>query len=126
MERLKCKACSCYSMAPMVVSVADEEETDEADESRMDSTFYSCHVCGDNWLSVREDENEGDSRVTFVHQMGMSPVLKRIAFLQRDEVLQDTAVDKWEYYFDDEEIEEKTWQEKLLNRRRILKSICTN
>jgi len=110
-------------MAPMEVSVAEEDETKEEGS---DSTFYSCHVCGDNWLSVREDENGGDSRVTFVHQMGMSPVLKRVAFLQRDDVLQDTAVDKWEYYFDDEEIEENTWQEKLLNRRKILKSICTN
>ncbi len=107
----------------MEVSVAEEEESEDV---KSDSTFYSCHVCGDNWLSVREDEDEGDSRVTFVHQMGMSPVLKRIAFLQRDDLLQDTAVDKWEYYFDDEEIEENTWQEKLLNRRKILKSICTN
>lgn len=110
-------------MAPMNVSVAEE---DEIDDTASDSTFFSCHVCGDNWLSVREEENEGDSRVTFVHQMGMSPVLKRIAFLQHDEVLQDTTVDKWEYYFDDEEIEENMWLEKLLNRRKILKSICTN
>ena len=107
----------------MEVSVAEEDEVKDAGS---DSTFYSCHVCGDNWLSVREDETEGDTRVIFVHQMGMSPVLKRIAFLQRDDVLQDTTVDKWEYYFDDEEIEENTWQEKLLNRRKILKSICTN
>jgi hypothetical protein len=123
MERLKCKACSCYSMAPMEVSVS---ETDELEAVQGDSTFYSCHVCGDNWLSVREDEDEGDSKVTFVHQMGMSPILKRIAFLQRDDILQDATVDKWEYYFDDQEIEELKWQEKLLNRRRVLKSICTN
>ena len=123
MERLKCKACNCYSMAPMEVSVSDE---DGAEALQGDSTFYSCHVCGDNWLSVREQEDEGDSRVTFVHQMGMSPVLKRIAFLHKDEILQNDTVDKWEYYFDDEEIEEARWQKKLLNRRRILKSICTN
>lgn len=123
MERLKCKACSCYSMAPMEVSTYEDGETEGA---IADSTFYSCHVCGDNWLSVREDEDEGDSRVTFVHQMGMSPTLKRVAFLQKDEILQDTAVDKWEYYFDDEMIEERDWREKLQNRRKVLKSICTN
>jgi hypothetical protein len=110
-------------MAPMEVSV-DEEDSEEMIQG--DSTFYSCHVCGDNWLSVRENEDAGDSTVTFVHQMCMSPTLKRIAFLQRDDILQNATVDKWEYYFDDEEIEERKWQEKLRNRRRILKSICTN
>ena len=122
MERLKCKACSCYSMVPMEVSL----EAEEIEDPDADSKFYTCHVCGDNWLSVREDEDSGESRVTFVHQMGMSPVLKRIAHLQKHVVLKETTVEKWEYYFDDEEIEEKTWQDKLTNRRKILKSICTN
>ncbi len=123
MERLKCKACSCYSMVPMDVSLEDDEVPVE---SVADSKFYSCHVCGDNWLSVREDEDTGDSRVTFVHQMGMSPILKRVAHLQNDNLLKETTVEKWEYFFDEEEIDETSWQEKLLNRRKVLKSICTN
>ncbi|MCH8246475.1 MAG: hypothetical protein IH951_08715 [Bacteroidetes bacterium] len=122
MERLKCKACKCYSMVPMEVSL----EAEEIEDPNADSKFYTCHVCGDNWLSVREDEDTGESRVTFVHQMGMSPVLKRVAHLQKHVVLKETTVEKWDYYFDDEEIEEKRWQEKLNNRRKILKSICTN
>ncbi len=122
MERLKCKACKCYSMVPMEVSL----EAEEIEDPNADSKFYTCHVCGDNWLSVREDEDTGESRVTFVHQMGMSPVLKRVAHLQKHVVLKETTVEKWDYYFDDEEIEEKQWQEKLNNRRKILKSICTN
>jgi hypothetical protein len=110
-------------MAPMEVSIAEEGEVEEL---QGESTFYSCQVCGDNWLSVREDEERGDSRVTFVHQMGMSPVLKRIAFMQTNDILRNTTVDKWEYYFDDEQIEEYQWREKLTSRRKILKSICTN
>ena len=101
-------------------------EAEEIEDPNADSKFYTCHVCGDNWLSVREDEATGESRVTFVHQMGMSPVLKRVAHLQKHVVLKETTVEKWDYYFDDEEIEEKQWQEKLNNRRKILKSICTN
>jgi len=109
-------------MVPMEVSL----EAEEIEDPNADSKFYTCHVCGDNWLSVREDEDTGESRVTFVHQMGMSPVLKRVAHLQKHVVLKETTVEKWDYYFDDEEIEEKQWQEKLNNRRKILKSICTN
>lgn len=122
MERLKCKACSCYSMVPMEVSLESEEDLDPSAESK----FYTCHVCGDNWLSVREEEDTGDSRVTFVHQMGMSPLLKRVAHMQKHMVLKETTIQKWEYFFDDEAIEETKWQEKLANRRKVLKSICTN
>ena len=101
-------------------------DADEVDDDNTDSTFYTCHVCGDNWLSVREDEDTGESRVTFVHQMGMSPILKRVAHLQKHVVLKETTVQKWEYFFDDEAIEEQKWQEKLASRRKVLKSICTN
>jgi len=122
MEKLKCKACGCYSMVPMEVSL----ESDIVEDQQAVSKFYACHVCGDNWLSVREEEDTGESRVTFVHQMGMSPVLKRVAHLQKHLVLQETTVEKWEYFFDDEVIEEEKWQEKLASRRKVLKSICTN
>ena len=122
MERLKCKACSCYSMVPMEVSL----ESEEVEDPNAESKFYTCHVCGDNWLSVREEEEEGESRVTFVHQMGMSPLLKRVAHLQKHMVLKETTIQKWEYFFDDEMIEETKWQAKLAKRRKVLKSICTN
>ena len=126
MEKLQCKACGSYSMVPMDVMV----EQDEAEEARrkseeQESRFYTCHVCGDNWLSVKETRKD-DCKITFVHQMGMSPELKRIAHMDTPVVVSDDTVDQWEYYVDDERIEPDAWHEKLVTRRRVLKSICSN
>lgn len=124
MERLKCKACGSYSMMPMEVAV--EEHGDPLIGADQESRFYTCHVCGDNWLSVKEVGTDGDCRITFVHQMGMAPVLKRVAHMQNQILLTENSVGLWEYYIDDLEIEEESWHAKLNSRRRVLKSICSN
>ena len=95
-------------------------------EGDQESRFYSCHVCGDNWLAVRELEPEGACLVTFIHQMGMAPVLKRIAHMHTHIVINDGTVESWEYFLDDERIEEGPWLEKLKGRRQVLKSVCSN
>ena len=127
MERLHCKTCGALSMIPMEVTLPETDDDlaallGEEPESR----FYTCHVCGDNWLSVKENEVGGQCRVIFVHQMGMSPVLKRVAHMQTPVVVNEDTVDHWSYYFDDQEIDRDIWYDKLSERRSLLKSICTN
>ncbi len=128
MEKLKCKTCGTYSMMPMEVAI-EEEELDQISslfDQEPESRFYTCHVCGDNWLSVIETENSGECKITFVHQMGMFPVLKRIAHMQTEAVVNEDTVDYWIYFLDDQEIDQEVWFDKLSKRRKILKSICTN
>src|SRR5690554_1576361 len=129
MERLKCKACGTESVVPMDVIVENEDEIEDVDElfsTDQDSQFYSCHVCGDNWLSVRETESGGGFKVTFVHQMGMAPTLKRIAYLAGGTDAYDLSDEEWEYFLDDQQVEATSWRQKLSNRRQILRSICSN
>jgi len=123
MELLKCKACGCYSMVPMEVSVMQDSESLFGEQ---ESRFYTCHVCGDNWLSVKQTEADGTCQITFVHQMGMEPELKRIAHMQTPVVLNENTVDSWEYYVGEEAVDEEAWREKLKERRMILKSVCCN
>ncbi len=123
MEKLQCKACGSYSMVPMDVVVDQDESNLIGDEQ--ESRFYTCHVCGDNWLSVKETRS-GDCKITFVHQMGMSPELKRIAHLDTPVVVNEDTVDHWEYFLDDVAIGPDAWHEKLVSRRKVLKSICSN
>lgn len=124
MERLKCKACGCYSMMPVEVAIDIEDESLLSGEH--ESRFFSCHVCGDNWLSVKETDLDGSTSVTFVHQMGMSPVLKRTAFLETSVLMNDASVDHWEYFLDDDPVDEDDWQDELTERRSILRSVCMN
>lgn len=95
-------------------------------DGEQESRFFSCHVCGDNWLAVKELESEGACLVTFIHQMGMAPVLKRVAHMQTHIVINESTVENWEYYLDDEIVDESDWTETLNNRRQVLKSVCTN
>ena len=107
------------------MEVALEEESYLPQENQ-ESRFYTCHVCGDNWLSLKEVDEEGECTLTFIHQMGMSPQLKRIAHMQTPVLIQGETVNDWEYFLDDEQIGETSWQETLDERRDTLKSICTN
>lgn len=61
MERLQCKACGAFGLVPM--DVEEIEIDDEVLAHEPDARFYSCHVCGDNWLAVRT-QNEGRATVT--------------------------------------------------------------
>lgn len=140
MERLKCKTCGTNSMMPMNVILDDDEESPLGDSladdydaehfelmgGEKESRFYTCHVCGDNWLSVKETTPDGSCRITFVHQMGTEPQLKRIAQMQTPVLIGEDTVEEWEYYFDDDPVGEDDWKERLSDRRDVLKSVCMN
>ena len=123
MDRLQCKACGSTSMLPMDVDPGDADELGILDET--EARFYTCHVCGDNWLSVRRVEH-GDCQITFVHQMGLQPLLKRVAYMQSPVVMSNAAVDRWDYLIGDEPVDEDQWREELDDRRQVLRSICSN
>ena len=125
MERLKCKACGCYSMVPVAIDSDTEEDELLLFSDEQESRFFTCHVCGDNWLSVKQVE-EGDCQITFVHQMGMQPLLKRIAHMATPVVLNEGTVGEWSYYLGDDEVAESEWRHVLGKRRRVLRAICTN
>jgi hypothetical protein len=127
MEKITCKTCGCESLKPMQV-VLDEEEDDDLPVVGHDqeSRFYSCQVCGDNWLTVKEKQGDGECTITFVHQMGTSPVLKRVAHMDNHIVLDEENVEEWEYYLGDEPVQEEEWRETLSDRREMLKAVCTN
>lgn len=110
-------------MLPMEVSV--EEENDSALGNEQESRFFTCHVCGDNWLSVKET-SDGECQITFIHQMGIEPTLRRVAHMQTPILVSDATVDQWDYYLGEDEIEEEEWHEKLSTRRQVLKSVCSN
>jgi len=122
MKKMTCKACGAEALMPMDVSV-EKEEGEIFLES--ESHFFSCYVCGDNWLSLKE-ETGIDCQITFVHQMGVAPILKRIAHMQTKFVLDKKTVNRWEYFLDDQRIDEDIWRDKLNDRRMVLKSVCTN
>ena len=126
MERLTCKACGTESMVPMDVIVESDDDLQQLLSEDQESQFYSCHVCGDNWLSVKETESGGGFKITFVHQMGMAPTLKRIAYLNGGAEQYELSEQEWEYFLDDQQVEATSWRQKLVNRRKILKSICSN
>ena len=104
----------------------EDSDLDGDDAEDHESRFFTCHVCGDNWLSVREDSEDATCHITFIHQMGMAPVLKRVAHVESQIVINEGSVDHWEYFLDDEQVDEKIWLEKLTRRRKVLKSVCTN
>lgn len=150
MEFLKCKACGSIGMVPMDVRLLEEDDPEHSElseylsdsiddiddddepnaepeaESDEESRFYSCHVCGDNWLSIRRRDDDGHNKVTFIHQMGVQPVLRRVAHLQAEIVINDRTVDHWEYFLDEDEVGEGEWMDKLADRRKVLKAICSN
>lgn len=112
---------------PMQVILEDDadDELDDLLGGEQESRFYSCQVCGDNWLSVKE-KSAGECTITYVHQMGTSPVLKRVAHMTNAIVIDDENVEEWEYYVGDEPVQEDEWHDTLSDRRDVLKSVCMN
>ncbi len=111
----------------MQVVFDDEDDADlDVLGEEQESRFYSCQVCGDNWLSVKETTADGECTITFVHQMGTSPVLKRVAHMSNAIIIDDDNVEEWEFYLGDENVEEETWREELSDRRETLRSTCVN
>lgn len=123
MDRLQCKACGSVSMLPMEVDPGDADELGIEEET--EARFFTCHVCGDNWLSVRRVD-QGDCKITFVHQMGLQPLLKRVAHMQTPVVLTEATVDRWDYLIGEDEVAEDEWRDELDDRRQVLRSICSN
>lgn len=112
-------------MVPLEVDEAEPAE-EHLLGGEQESRFFTCHVCGDNWLSVKKVETEGTCEITFVHQMGMQPTLKRIASMTTSIVLKEDTVDEWNYYLGDDRVDERAWREQLDRRRGVLRAICTN
>ena len=90
-----------------------------------ETRFYTCQVCGDNWLSIKET-NGTDCEITFIHQMGIKPTLRRVALMTTNIVLNENTVESWEYYFGEDQIDADDWHKRLKGRRQVLKSICSN
>jgi predicted SnoaL-like aldol condensation-catalyzing enzyme len=113
---------------PMDVVVQTDEEGQErlVEGEDTESRFFTCHVCGDNWLSLKEQPAEGDCQIVFIHQMGMDPVLKRVAYMETHVVLNEDTVDHWDYFLNDDPVDADVWHAKLKDRRKLLKSICSN
>lgn len=124
MERLKCKACGSYGMLPLEID--EDGEQDDLLGGEQESRFFTCHVCGDNWLSVKKTDLGGDCQITFVHQMGIQPTLKRVAHMSTPVLLNEDTVDDWSYFLGDDEVEEREWRRALDERRLMLRAICTN
>ncbi|MDT0631741.1 hypothetical protein RQM47_05535 [Rubrivirga sp. S365] len=124
MDRLQCKACGSLSMLPMDLE-PDETDDFEALVDDQEARFFTCHVCGDNWLTVRRVE-DGDCKITFVHQMGLQPLLKRTAHMSTPVLLTEDTVEHWAYFLGDDEVAEHRWRDTLDERRKVLRSICTN
>jgi hypothetical protein len=126
MDRLKCKACGCYSLMPIDLEPDEEEAEAISLGEDQESRFFSCHVCGDNWLSLKETESDGGCTVTFVHQMGIQPTLKRVAYLDTPVLMAEATIGRWDYFAGDEAVEESDWRAQLARRRDLLRAVCTN
>ncbi len=110
----------------MQVVLDDEDVIDNLPGEEQESRFYSCQVCGDNWLSVKQKTADGKCTITFVHQMGTSPVLKRVAYMSNSVVVSDESVEEWEYFKGEEPVAESEWESVLSSRRDTLKATCVN
>lgn len=121
---------TCGARAVHLLPVELHYESDFAadlggDFDEQESRFHTCQVCGDNWLTV-EQVSEAEKTVTVVHQMGMSPALKRIGAIPAGENLLGTFLGTWEYFLDDEAVAEADWFSNLAERRRMLRSMSLN
>ena len=111
-------------MLPMELE-ADEADSFDVTTDEHEARFFTCHVCGDNWLTVRRTEG-ADCKITFVHQMGLQPLLKRTAYMSTPVLLTEDTVERWDYFLGDDPVGEGDWRDTLDERRRVLRSICTN
>lgn len=101
------------------------EALDLSTADAQEAQFFTCHVCGDNWLSIREVVS-GDCTITYVHQMGMRPLLKRVAHMSNPVVLNEETVDHWAYFLGDDPVGEADWRRRLARRRDVLRAVCSN
>lgn len=123
MDHVPCNACGADGMTPIDLDRQSAERLGLPDSE--DARLYTCQVCGDNWLSVRRVEDEG-CRITFIHQMGSEPLLKRVAYMSTPALINEQTVERWNYFLGEDEVPEAEWRTRLGRRRRILRSICLN
>jgi hypothetical protein len=112
-------------MLPVDV-VLDPEEAEPMPAKDQESRFFSCHVCGDNWFSLKETDQSGCCHITYIHQMGVAPLLKRVVSIDTSIGADDINVDLWDYYLGETQVPVNQWLAQLDERRRTLKSICSN
>lgn len=113
-------------MVPVDVEAVNFRDGDEFTEGDVGSQFFSCHVCGDNWLSMRTTSKSGKPMLVFVHQMGMDPMLKRAGVLRFIYPEDAMVVDDWEYFIGEDAVTEESWRTELDRRRFVLRSTCMN
>lgn len=88
---------------------------------------FACRVCGDNWLCVEHEEPGEDARITFVHQLGSRPSLKRVLVGRETSALRrGSEIGEWTYLIDDEPVSRRRWSRKLRARRRLLRAMLNN
>ncbi len=135
MSFLPCKNCGSESVSSMNVDLGNLDQTIQIEDSldldqllgidESESHFFTCQVCGDNWMSIKEGSGS-ETEITFLHQMGIKPILRRVAIMATSVVLNESTVDEWEYFYGEELISEETWRKRLAARREVLKAICSN
>lgn len=111
-------------MVNIEVEVEEGLDGPPLEGATQDSEFVSCHVCGDNWLSIRE-LGLHRVRMTFLHQMGTSPLLKCVGHIIPGATFDDDD-EEWEFFVDDEVVDEDAWEGLLAERREVLRSVCSN
>ncbi len=126
MDKLTCKTCGSDSVTPMNVVLRGEEQEQALLGEEQESHFYTCQVCGDNWLSVKETDLGGTCQITFIHQMGMDPTLRRVAHMATPVVVNEDTIDHWDYFVDEDPVAEEEWFDTLEDRRDVLRSVCMN
>jgi hypothetical protein len=126
MDLLTCQACSSAGIVPVAV----EAERLDRHALRLggdhESRFFTCHVCGDNWLVVRVTVAGGGTRITFIHQMGMEPTLRRCTNLSSPVQVMETGTHMWDYFLGEDAVAEGEWLALLQRRRLLLRSSCSN
>jgi hypothetical protein len=113
-------------LVPIDVETEGLNEEDLLLGGDQESRFFTCHVCGDNWLTVKLTQSGGETRLTFVHQMGMEPTLKRVATMATPLILSEETVESWDYFMGEDPVAEGEWRAVLDRRRFVLRSICSN
>lgn len=122
MHLLTCKACGANAVTPLEM---DTRHGIGPIEGAAEAHFYTCQLCGDNWMSVRRAEGERPM-LTFIHQMGMKPELRRVAQMTNAVLMNEASVEAWSYYLGDDEVGEREWRDALGERRHVLRSVTMN
>lgn len=126
MDLLLCQVCNTAGIVPVAVEAARLDRQVLLLGGEHESRFFTCHVCGDNWLVVRITLAGGGTRITFIHQMGIEPTLRRCTNLTSPTQLMQVDALAWDYFLGDDVVPEGEWLAVLRQRRLVLRSTCSN